>query len=92
MNSVKFITPNGAVLEQKVNIKVGQAIPTEIPHDGEGKIVSRKTWTTQEINAMSSSEYARNMTNPDFIAAIDAIPSRHAAKAEETSEETPSAS
>lgn len=61
----------------------GQPIPTEIPHDGEGTITSRKKWTSQEINSMSAAEYAKNMTNPDFVAAMDSIPGKFAAKAAE---------
>ncbi len=51
----------------------GQAIPTEIPHDLDGKIVSKKRWTVQEVQSMSAHDYARNLQNPDFVAAIDAM-------------------
>ncbi len=51
----------------------GQPIPTEMPHDGDGKIVSKKRWTVQEVQSMSANDYARNMQNPDFVAAIDGL-------------------
>lgn len=51
----------------------GQPIPTEIPHDGDGKIVSKKRWTVQEVQSMSANDYAHNMQNPDFVAAIDSM-------------------
>lgn len=51
----------------------GQPIPTEISHDLDGKIVSKKRWTVQEVQAMSAIDYARNLQNPDFVAAIDTM-------------------
>lgn len=49
----------------------GQPIPSEPAHDHDGKVVTRKRWTIQEIQAMPSWEYAKNLQNPDFAAAVD---------------------
>lgn len=49
----------------------GQPFPLNIPPDGDGKIVSKKRWTLQEVQAMSATEYQSNLQNPEFVAAID---------------------
>ena len=52
---------------------IGQKNPLHAgtPHDPHGSIVERKRWTLQEIQNMSAEEYRINLSNPDFVAAID---------------------
>lgn len=51
----------------------GQPNPVHFPDSSEGRVTSRKQWTIQEIRAMSAADYAANLTNPSFRAAIDSM-------------------
>lgn len=53
----------------------GQRDPASVTSpDGEGKIIQRKRWTREEIMSMPSAEYARHLSDPNFVAAIDNPP------------------
>lgn len=51
----------------------GQRPPLSAEHKGEGEVVVRKRWTLAEIERMSAAEYAENLKDANFVAAVDAL-------------------